>query len=265
MSNIDDVDIIRQLKSLLISAGLTEAEIVFYVQVLKKPRSSIWDIAKRAGLPKDRAYKIFFALQEKGFLSFETIGKSKIISPLPLNEFIENMYGRGNKFYRIADSLKSIQPFFKYLNLPDPEGSISFLDSSRLAEDWVDLSYINWENVLVYGDFEMMINHMGVSADNEFMNRRLKRGKKAFPLLANPGAYTLDLAQRDYKEMRNTKIIHDEKLKNYFVCLLPDNDTVAVWMKDKDGLLKGVKIKNYVLTRLQEQTFNYLDSIAVKP
>lgn len=256
------MDLIRKLKQTLDSSGLTEEEISFYLSVLKKPQSSIFDIAKRSKLPKDQAYKIFDSLEDKKLLTANKEGKYKKIQAAPINSFVENLYKQGRHFYRSADSLKEIKPFLPLLSLPDQKGTFTNFTSGELAEQYMDMSYMPWENILAYGNFEMVIPIMGTDPDQKFVNKRLKRGKRAYPILSNPGDYSWKVVKNDYKEMRNTKIINNPKLNNYFVFIMPDINTTAMWVKDKDDNISGTTIESSIMTNLHENLFHYFDEIA---
>lgn len=270
------MDIVSKLKLALANSGLQEDEIAFYISVLKKPGGSIYEIAKRSKLPKDRAYKIFHQLKEKKLIKVSEadkldpghkptpqIRKHKQIEATSLDNFTESLYSKGRKFYQTADSLKEVKPFLKYLNLPEEETSIKTFGPEHSGEHWIDLSYTNWETVVAYGNFEMMYEGFGAAPDQVFKNRRVKRGKKAFPVLTNPGPYTWDMiVKKDNRELRDTKLLKTDKLNETFVAIFPDKDTISVWLKNEKGQLKGATIKNPLLRKLHEDLFQHFDEIA---
>lgn len=256
------MDVIRKLKETLSRSGLTEEEIAFYISVLKKPDNSIFDTAKRSKIAKDRAYKIFESLKEKKLLAFDSDKKYKKLKINSLNTFIENLYRQGRQNYQNADKLKEVRPLLKFLSLSNEKNSFQTFNQEELAEQYQDLSYMNWDVVLAYGNFEIALPVMGTEPDEQFVKRRLKRGKQAFPILANPGEYSWKVARKDYKELRTTKMIYNEKLNDYFVFILPDNATTAIWVRNKEGRLSGATIENPLLSKLHENIFNYFDEIA---
>jgi rRNA pseudouridine-1189 N-methylase Emg1 (Nep1/Mra1 family) len=265
------MDIIKKLKLALSNSDLKEDEIAFYISVLKKPGATIFDIAKSAKIPKDRAYKIFSALEEKRLLSSaqtpnSSERKQKKIIANPIENFIETIYAKGRKFYRTADSLKQVKPFLKLLNTPYEDVAIQSFGSEEMAENWVDLSYLNFDTCLAYGSFEMMVENMGVEADQQFMGRRVKRGKKAFPILTEIGKYSREMIiNRDIRELRDTKVLETERLKNIFVTLFPDIDTISIWLKNREGKITGTQIKNPLIARLHEDIFWELADTARHP
>lgn len=259
------MDLARKLKLALSNSGLSEEEIAFYLSVLKTPGSTIYDYAKKANLPKDRAYKIYESLENKHLVTPQNNErKHKNIIAAPINNYIEKLYSLGRKFYQTADSLKEVNPYLKYLNVSEESSMIKSLSSETIAEDWVDLSYLNWEEVTGYGNFELMVNAMGnAEPDQAFMKRRVRRGKKAYPILSEVGEYTKKmLLSRDYKELRDTKILEVPELKNSFVAIFPDLDLISMWSKDKEGFVTGAQIKDPTICRLHQSIFTHFSHMA---
>lgn len=256
------MDIIRKLKFALGNSGLSEEEISFYIHSLKKPNSTIFALAKNCKIPKDKAYKLFESLKNKQLLSADKEHKQKRIHAAPMNNFIEGLYKQGRNYYRQADSLKEIKTFLPFLSLPDQDDTFRSIGQEELAESYVDLSYLNWEEVLAYGNFEISLPIMGTDPDSEFMTRRVKRGKQAFPILANPGEFSMKVAHNDYKEMRHTKLIYDKKLDDYFVFIFPDINTTAIWLRDNEKKVSGAIIESSFLSNLHEKMFAHFSEIA---
>lgn len=256
------MDIIRKLKIALADSGLHDEEIGFYVNVLKHPKSTVFDVAKRSGIPKDRAYKICDLLSEKGLLISDLKRKHRKLEFAPLKNFIDDLCRKGRKYYRTADSLKQVTPFLSFLNVPHTKGSIENFSIEQFVDHYMDLSYVNWETILAYGNFEMIYDAVGADADKEFVKKRMARGKKAYPLLSSPGPYTWELVNNDKKEMRKSKIIHSDKLSDSMVFLMPDKNLVSFWVKDENGFLKGACIENPLVSKLHEQIYHYFDGVA---
>lgn len=257
------MDLVRKLKLALSNSGLSDEEIAFYIEVLKKPNNSIFDVAQKAHIGKDRAYKIYDLLEQKGLLAGSEEGKYKKIHACSLQGYLEELYRKGRQFYQAADRLKEVRPFLSFVNTKEESSLAKALNAENLPSDWVDFAGMDWEKVLVYGNFEMIIDVMGRDPDIDFMKIRMKRGKEALPILSTVGPYTMELARRDVNEMRRTKFINSDKLQNSFIMILPEIKTVNMWTKDpKSGIISGLSVKDPVLTSLHEDTFKYLDSVS---
>ena len=256
------MDIIRKLKSALAHSGLTEKEIAFYVQVLKSPQCSVFDLAKKTGISKDVAYFIYESLEEKGLVASASEGRSKKVVPKNTDSFIENLYTQGRKFYKAGDSMKEVRSLMPYLSLSDNIGEMTAMQTENVGEEWVDLTYMDWDYVLAYGNYELLVERMGTDPDKEFRNNRLKRGKKAYPLVFNPGTYTRKMITDDAKELRKTKVLDTPELRNSFVAVFPDKNTVAIWSRDENAILTGVKVNNPVMTRMHERMFRHFNHLS---
>lgn len=260
------MDITRKLKKSLSLSGLTEEEIAFYISVLKKPNSSIYDIAKRSKLPKDRAYKIFESLEDKNLVKSDTSKRNKKILANSLQSFIEKISSQGRKLHQTADSLKELNPYLGFLGLPDQKVSFQTFSEAELGQQFLDIAYMDWECVLAYGSFDDILPFIGINADKEFVKKRIKKGKKALPVLANPGEYSWnEIINNDTKEIRTSSVIYDEKLRDFFVVLLPEQNKVSLWSKNKDGTASGALIESPILSQIHTNIYHYLRDLSQKP
>ena len=144
--------------------------------------------------------------------------------------------------------------------------SIEVLAVDEFPEHWEDLAYWDWEEVFAYGNFEMMIqaDRESLSADFAFRDRRTKRGKFANPVLL-PGPYTNELIKNDEHELRQTQVLHVDKLRDDFVVIFPSIDRVSLWSKNEDGQISGTFIHDPDLTRFHTRMHEYFRQIAEKP
>ena len=199
---------------------------------------------------------------KKGDFSKQTTLEKKI-KTTALSSFIEKLNSQGRKFHRSADNLKEIKPFLGFLSIPQIEDNLETYSEEEIGEKFVDLTYMRWEKVFALGNFEMALSIMGKSPDRQFVTRRIKRGGKAYPILANPGDYSLNvIAKNDYKEFRETKFIYNDKLANYFILTLPETETTSIWVKNENGLLSGATIRSQLLTKLHQDIYDYFSEIA---
>lgn len=255
------MEITQKLKLLLVNSGLTEEEASFYINALKKPSRTIYDIARRSKIQKDRAYKIYEHLIEKELIETSIEQRNKKIVARSLSRFIGKIQGEGRKLYKTADSLKSISNFLPLLQLPGEELTIETYKEEDFSEKFVDIAYMDCEKVLAYGTFEDFIENITISSDKQFVKIRLKRGHKCFPVLANPGPYTLEIAGNDKKEDRKTKLITTEKLRNTFVIILPESNRLSLWYKDNNGNMDGALITSKFLNKIHQNIYEYFYTI----
>jgi sugar-specific transcriptional regulator TrmB len=257
------MDITRKLKDLLDRSGLTDEEVRFYLAVLKRPGSTIYDLSKVAGVPKDRAYKLSESLTEKKLINAAKEGQLKKLSAASLQGYIDGLKSDGRRLHRTADSLKEINPFLHFMGAPEEDSCIRTFSHEEAGEAFVDLSTMKWNDVLAYGDFDQILTAITPDSDRKFVSNRLKHGGKAFPVIANPGEYSWNhVIKNDMRELRQSKVLYNEKLSNYFVCLFPDMDTTAFWVKGKDGKVSGSVVESASLTKLHENIYDHFNDIS---
>ncbi|MBU1151848.1 hypothetical protein KJ632_03425 [Patescibacteria group bacterium] len=250
------MDLNRKLKQILGNSGLSEDEIAFYLNILKNPNSTIYDLSKRTAIPKDRGYRITEKLIDEKLINAEG-NRQKRLTAAKLNGYIDGLMSQGREFYKNAERLREIKPFLKIMENSEENQSIETFSEEEIGEKFVDLSYLNWDKILSYGNFEMGIEKMGIDTDQQFVQRRMKKGRGCFPVFANPGKLSWNIIDNDEKEMRKTKIIYNQKLSDYFVIILPEANTTALWIKDENNKVRGAVIKSSMLTKLHSGLYDH--------
>lgn len=248
------MDIIRNLKSTLCASGLSEAEINFYIEALKKPRT-VYALAKATGLQKDKAYKISESLRDKKLLEL----KKGLLRACSLENFIENLLKEGRKYYKTADKLKEVRPFIKYLNESIHPGEIEVFSDDKLAEHFLDIVYLPGDRVLSYGNFEVMLPQIHENTDQTFVKKRVKSGRRAHVIL-KPGPYTnTKVKPNDIREMRQTQFLEAEELNNFLVLAVEGSDKVSIWERDpKTEMISAVFVESPILANLHKRTHQIL-------
>lgn len=264
-AQLNYMDITRKLKEALISSGLSEEEMLFYLNVLKNPNSSIYETAKKSKIPKDKAYQIAELLEEKDLITSNSEGKYKKLKSASLKNYIEKIKNHGRKLERTADTLKEINPYLSIIGLPDQKISFKTYKNEELAEQFLDLSYLNWDYVLAYGSYDVFLQFVPIETDKQFVKTRVKKGKKCFPIIANPGEYSFEIARNDKNEIRKTRMFYDEKLKNYFIILLPETNKVSFWVNNEDGTASGAIIDSPILSQIHKNLYHHFEQFAQRP
>lgn len=250
------MSLIRKLQYSLDSLGLSEQEIAFYLAVVKNPDSTIFSVSKACGIPKDRCYKICEGLEDIKLISIKG-ERNRKLKALPLDHFISIAKSKGRKLQRSAQTLQEISPYLGYLQLDGNGEMIESYYGDDIGDKWLDLTYLNWDQVQAFGDFSVGIESVGEEVDKQFTKRRLKKGAKAYPILANPSGYSIKILQNDTQEMRHSKVINNEKLTNYFVTLVPDHDLTVLWSRDKEGWISGATIKSALMTDFYQKLYEH--------
>lgn len=257
------MELLPKLKNLLQNLDLSEREIAFYVAVLKSPRSTVYELAKKCGFPKDRAYQLFESLQNKGLIATQYQNKRREILPSSLKTFSQTIYKKSCKLWKYAETLKQLDPLLPLVDESQKAQSIEVFSANEFPEHWEDISYWDWDCIFGYGKFEMLIDAEKEvqPADCFFRNKRTRRGKFANPLLL-PGPYTDELISNDEREFRKTEVLNIPELKNEMVMIFPSIDRVSVWSKGEDGMVSGTFIHDQTLTRFHERMHGYFKNVA---
>jgi hypothetical protein len=250
------MDILKKLRTALSKAKITEDEIAFYEAVLKKPGSTAFEISKRAGFSKDRGYAIFESLQNKGLVTTKEVAHRRGVYALSLKAFSEKLFSKSREFWRTGETLESLNSALPFLHEKGEPTQIEAHTVDEFPESWLDLSYMPFDYVFGYGNFDMILEHTGIDCDRQFIDRRIKRGKKAEVALY-PGMYTEQLVKSDKNELRRTKILEIPELQNKLAVVFPTLHTVSLWQKDEKGIVSGLNIKNANITRFHEDLYHY--------
>jgi len=162
--------IYQKLRDLLFDAGLSEAETLVYIELLKKPALTIWDLVLRTGLSKSTVYRSFIKLR-----NFKMVEKNREgIRALSLRALISELVRSERKLRKTAYLIKQIAPFLRA-----PRESIeeieTFYTPEQIAETYVSLSSRDFDVSLDYGDFENFVPIIGgLKPVFQFRTNRLK-------------------------------------------------------------------------------------------
>lgn len=253
------MDNLRKFRDLLRTSGLSDDEIVLFLAIYKNPGNSVFFYSKTINLPKDRVYILVQSLTQKKLISQQGERYKKLFVG-SIDGFIASVSAEGRKLNRAAESLNSLKKILPNFSNKTKENSFESFSFDEFGERFVDLSFLKWDTVLGYGDFEFIVSQMGIEPDQDFVKRRMKRGGTCLPVVVNPGAYCKEyLIKRDESELRRTKVVYDKSLSNQFVTILPELDIVTIWSQDG-----GVFIKNALLSKVHQDMHKHLQDLSEK-
>lgn len=256
------MDLLRKLRTTLSRAQVTEDEIAFYEAVLKKSGSTVFEISKYAGFSKDRGYKLFENLKEKGLVTTKQYCGRRGVFPASLKGFSEKLFSASRKFWRVAENLENLDtalPLLREIGVPT---NIEAFTIDEFPEHWLDLAYTSFDFVCAYGNFGFIIDQTGVDCDRQFINHRVKRGGKA-DLALQEDKYTKEMISKDNLELRKTRILNIPELENKLAVIFPSLGTVSIWQKNSSGAISGLKIKNPMIANFHRDLYEYFKNQAV--
>ena len=160
----------RKLRNLLLDTGLTEAETLVYLDLLKKPAEAVFDLIKRTGLSKSAVYRAFARLE---FL--QMVEKTKEgIRALSLKVLVAELLTRERKLRKTAYKLKQLAPFLRAPREAIEEFE-AFYTPEQISEAYLFMSEIAYDVNFDFGDFENFLPLVGgIKSGVKFRNQRAK-------------------------------------------------------------------------------------------
>jgi len=245
----------ESIKNLLIKAGLSEDEMLFYITLLGNQGKSIYEVGKKASLSKNKAYKAFSDLYERKVVGYTGSGQFKYIFPTSLEPLTTELDRQRRTLGRTSDNLKKIDKLIPYLNSKDSDASIEILEGENIHQDYFDLLDMEWDTVFAYGNFDMFCEEFGLENEKKFIRNRVKKGRKAKGIFNTAGVYTMDVTSRNANELRKSVITEDENFKNIWVYMYDKSDITSIWTKDENENFQGIVIKNKSVSTLHKNLF----------
>lgn len=259
--NIATMNALKKLRATLQRAQLSEAEIGFFEAVVRHPGKTVFELGRRAGFQKDKAYALFESLFEKGLVEISKIGRKRTVVARPLSIFSEKLMSSSRKLWHVAQSLKELNSALPFLKENAGTSRVESFEVSEFPEHWMDIAYSDFENAYGYGNFDMITNAVGADCDRQFITKRVKRGARAQVALL-PGAYNEEMQRNDGNELRETRTLHVPQLGNMLATIFPEIHTVSLWHRRTGGAIAGILIQNALLTEMHAQLFRYFHSIS---
>jgi len=243
------------IKNLLEKAGLKEDEIRLYITLLSNQSKAIYEVGRKAGLSKNKAYKAFSNLYERKIVGYTGSGQFKYIFTTTLEPLITDVERKCRTLGRTGENLKKIEKLIPYLNSKEEKASIEILEGDDIHQNYFDLLDEEWDTVFAYGDFDTFCEEFGFNDEKKFIANRVKKGKRAKALCTSSGAYTQDVMSRNENELRKLFCIEDESLKNTWIYMYDKSNMTSIWTKDENNNFQGVLIKNKAVADLHKNIF----------
>lgn len=150
--------ITARLQKLLLDAGLTEAQVLVYLELMQKPAVTIYELVARTALHKSTVYDAFAALNKLKMVEKNPDG----IRALSLKALIAELIITRKKADKTAYELKQIAPF---LHVPreSVEELQSFYTPQQIADAYLTMAKLPYDVNLDFGDFESFITAIGTN------------------------------------------------------------------------------------------------------
>lgn len=239
-----------KLHGFLLESGLGEAEAFIYIELLKKPVATIWELVQRTGLRKSAVYRAFATLERLKMVEKNEKG----IRALSLKTLVAELNKKERETGRLADNIRRIAPFLKM-----PIESIEDIETLYTKESiyavYMFMSEINYNVNLDFGDFEGFVPVLGgLHMPQKFLCNRLKHATN-HAILTSYGPYT-DYFMKREEEIKNKIDVLNEDFKRQFVIFSDSSDYVMFNdMNDPENPV-SVFVKSRLIADTQRTQFD---------
>lgn len=240
-----------KLHALLLESGLTEAEALTYIELLKKSADTVWGLAKRVGISKSTVYRAFEKLQQ-----MKMVEKThQEIRALSLKDFVIQLNRRARKTDKLADKIKRVAPFLRA-----PEDSIKEFEilcaAEDIAEAYLFMSGLKYDTNLDFGDFENFIPIIGgINIALKFRANRVKHASH-HAITTTFGPQTAHFCTREAEQKYKNKIdVLDFDFGKNFVIFSDISDWVLFNEFEDSEYPSSVLIRSKAIADVQRKNF----------
>ncbi len=238
------MSVVKSLKMALLSSGLTQNELDFYITALQHPFLKAYEISKQIKLSQSSGYRIFESLCDKKLLT----RKDNQIIVLPLSGFIEEVDKKHRNLFKASQHLKENVKFINLLKSQNDETSIEVFRGEDILEKYFEVfSHTDWEYFVALGDLESFLTTVEWNTEKKWISKRVSLGKRAKAIFSNDTPLTQEIVKLSPKQLRKMYIDTEIKMPDKYINLFPGINTSLFFTKDEFGpKLTAIKSKDIV-------------------
>lgn len=243
----------NKLKSLLTEAGLTEYEIAVYLELLKKPSHTKWDLVSRTGFDKNKVYRAFEHLRELKMIEKDNAN----IGARSLEHLAKDLEFRQKKTLDVAEKLRKFSSFLKVPTEAVEEFEV-ITDKERILEKYIMMSEVPQNTCLDFGDLESFVPVVG-GMDSVFKFRLNRYGQHAEnkAICTTVGPYTSCMARKnDMDRFKSNIELLKIDFKDKWIIFSDTNDYIMYNYCSPQKVPSTVFIKSKVVADVQRAQFD---------
>lgn len=245
----------KELKNLLLQAGLSEEESLIYLELLKNPAQNKWELVLRTGLNRNKVYRAFEVL-EKLKMFEKTQHGLKALSPKCL---VADLLTSDRKAKKLAYKIRRISPFLRIPNETVEEFSLCY-NQEQILETYAQMSEVKYDTCLDFGDLEGYVKVLGgLDPVFKFRVKRFQQSAKNHAICTTLGSYTQCMSRKTDMQKFQSNINHlNIDFKNKWLIFSDTNDYVMFNDFTDQEFPSSVLLKSKVVAdtqRLQFQQF----------
>jgi predicted transcriptional regulator len=241
-----------QVQKVLFDAGLSEVELLVYIELLKEPSKNKWGIVNRTKLPKTTVYRAFEKLEKLKMINKNEFG----YKALSLQGLVSQLKSKSLKMNKTICKMQALSPY-----LSKPNESIEEIETlftlDQIVDAYLFMSEQNYSTNLDFGDFEGFISTMGgIPMAGTFQKNRAKHAKN-IALCTTTGPNTQYFSTKDHEEEFNTNIkVMNMDYKGHFTIFSNEDDYVLFnYFRDIDNQT-SVLVKSKAIAEAERAKFN---------
>lgn len=245
------MNIHSKLRDLLLDSGLSEAEAITYIELLKQPVVKIYDIVLHTKLPKSTVYRAVEKLEtmkliERSDRNIKALSLKSLVADLKMSEL------------KLRKTVHKIQQLAPFLHTPHEaiEEFQHLYTTDQMIDAYMFMSELDYEKNLEYGDFESFAPIIGgFPVLTKFRDNRVKHASHK-AICTSFGPYTKYFctkeAERKYKN--DVKLLNID-LSNKWILLSDNDDYVLLNDMEDEEYPNSLLIKSKALADIQRAQF----------
>ncbi|MFH1284379.1 MAG: helix-turn-helix domain-containing protein [Candidatus Peregrinibacteria bacterium] len=243
----------EKLKDLLLKAGLTEPEVMIYLELLKNPSASKWDMVLRTGIEKNKVYRAFDHLCElkmakKTDDGIEAMSLDNLVSVLDESHFNTRI---------LANKLRDFSSFIKI-----PQEAVSEFEiadtQEKIVDKYIMMSQVPYGTNLDFGDLEGFVPVLGgLDPVFKFRENRYNQRAKNVAICTTLGPFTSCMMRKqDMSTFKSNIDLLKVDFKGKWVIFSDTNDYVMFNHFSENEEPTSVVIKSKIVADTQRMQFH---------
>ncbi len=245
----------KKLETLLIDAGLSEAEVKVYIELLKQPSQSKWELVSRTGLDKNQVYRAFDRLDALNIVKKDNNG----IEPKSLDSLVDYLESSQQKTQKVIDGMKKFSPFLKIPT--EAVDDFQVLDSyDEIMDKFFMMSEIGCNTCLELGDLERFIPLVLKNVEQMFKFRKKRhiKNSKNIALCTSDGPFTsCMMRKKDMEKYYSDVQILDINFKDKWLIFSDTGDHVMFNYFTDENKVSSVFVKSKIVADAQRSQFEH--------
>ncbi|MEK7548074.1 MAG: helix-turn-helix domain-containing protein [Patescibacteria group bacterium] len=243
----------HKLRDLLLKAGLSESEMLVYLDLVNKPASTKWALVSRTGLNRNSVYRAFDRLKELDLVR-KSADSVKALSIVGLANYLDKSR---SKLKKLAGQLRNIAGFLKV----DAKAFDQFeilSSQNEILDAYIMMSEVKYGTCLDFGDLENFVPVLGgMDPVFKFRQNRFNQKAKNLAICTTLGPYTqCMLRKNDLQKFKSNIERLDIDFKDKWIIFSDTNDHIMFNdFADKENPT-SVLVKSKVVADMQRMQFS---------